>query len=43
VEPAQEKFVAVNNDGNGVENLKAALTSDMEMAGFEVCTAGYLS
>ena len=34
-QPRRKKFVAVNNDENGVGDLKVALTSDMEMQSLE--------
>ena len=34
-QPRRKKFVAVNEDEKGVEDLKTALTSDMEMQSLE--------
>ena len=43
MEPAQEKkFVALNEDEKRVEDLKTALTSDIEVL-FGTCPAGFLS
>jgi len=36
----RKKFVVVNKDEKGAEDLKTTLTSDMEMAEAEVCPAG---
>ena len=38
----RKKFVAVNKDEKGVRDLKTALISDMEMAGFGVSPAAFL-
>lgn len=41
--PRRKKFVIVNEDEKGVEDLKTALTSDMEMAEFGMCPVCCLS
>ena len=42
-QPRRKKFVGVSKDGKGTGDQKTALTSDMEMSEFGVCSAVCLS